>query len=225
MLPNWDYDHIDVWGDLCEQFAICAKGSVQSPIDLTNADEVSMKPIDFDYHAGAQAVFNNGHTVQIQCAANSSMVYDGERYTLGQFHFHHPSEHTIDGQYMAMEMHLVHKNPETDVLAVVAVMIQQGEVDNPCYAPIFDHLPLEVSDLAHADPLPFDPTILLPDDISHFYAYDGSLTTPPCSENVHWIVLGTPVQLSKRQIDAFARLYDHNNRPIQPRNQRPLNHT
>lgn len=225
MLPNWDYEDTELWGDLCEQFALCAKGSVQSPIDLSGAAEVPLKPLKFDYHAGAQALFNNGHTIQVQCASNSGMLHEGERYTLGQFHFHHPSEHTIDGQHMAMELHLVHKQLQTGTLAVVAVLIQQGETDNPCYAPIFDQLPSEISEPSNSNVIPFDPTILLPTDLSHYYEYTGSLTTPPCSENVHWFVLGTPVKLSKRQIDAFAKLYDHNNRPIQPRNKRPLLHT
>lgn len=225
MLPEWDYEDTEHWGDLCKQFILCAKGSVQSPIDLSAADEVSLKPIEFDYHAGAQALFNNGHTVQVQCASNSGMIYEGQRYTLGQFHFHHPAEHTIDGQLMAMELHLVHKDLTTGELAVVAVMIQPGDDHNPAYAPIFDRLPGQISDAEHGQPLQFDPSDLLPDDCCHFYAYTGSLTTPPCSEDVHWFVLGTPVRLSQAQIDAFAALYDHNARPVQPRNNRPLLHT
>jgi len=225
MLPDWNYNDPEHWGDLCSQFAICAKGSTQSPIDLSQADEVTLAPLKFDYHGGVQALFNNGHTIQLQCSQNSSLVYDGLRYTLGQFHFHHPSEHTIDGERAAMEMHLVHKQMDTGQLAVVAVLIQIGEDDNPQYAPIFDNLPAEVGDTEHAKPQRLDPSALLPEDWSHYYVYTGSLTTPPCSEDVKWIILGTPVQLSLAQVDRFADLYHNNARPLQPRNTRRLLHT
>jgi len=225
MEPHWDYDDTEQWGDLCEQFTLCAQGSNQSPIDLSSAAQVPLKPLQFDYHTGTQALFNNGLTVQVQCASNSGMIYNGHRYTLGQFHFHHPSEHTIDGQLAAMELHLVHKDLSTAALAVVAVMIYPGADDNPNYAPIFDRLPCEICQARDGCQLRFNPGDLLPDDLSHFYTYYGSLTTPPCSENVRWFVLGTPVSLSQAQIDAFANVYAHNARPIQPRNHRPLLHT
>lgn len=225
MLPNWDYGDTAHWGDLCLQFALCARGSVQSPIDLSGAQDVALNAIEFAYHDGVQGLFNNGHTVQVQCVRGSHIVFEDKRYALAQFHFHHPSEHTVEGKPLAMELHLVHQHLRSGEIAVVAVLIDVGEDDNPRYAPIFDHLPRHISDKTQATPIRFDPSALLPDERSHFYAYAGSLTTPPCSENVRWFVLGTPVRLSQKQVDGFVHLYANNARPVQPRNERPLLHT
>ena len=217
-MDGWNYDDIAAWEKLCD---LCASGSRQSPIDLSDATESPLAPLEFDYYNGVQGMFHTGTTVQVQCANNSSLHYDGETYRLVQFHFHHPSEHRTGSTPMAMELHLVHQNAESGV-AVVAVMIQAGDADNPHYAPVFDNLTPELSDRPTL--FDFDPAALLPADRSHFYTYNGSLTTPPCTENVRWFILDAPVTVSQRQIDIFAACFAPNARPLQSRNGRPVRH-
>src|SRR5579859_3767318 len=142
-LPHWTYEGSEGsgnWGKLDDRFAVCSTGRAQSPINLTKAQHIPLTDIKFDYKPSKLNIFNNGHTIQVNYDAGSSITYNEIQYNLVQFHFHHPSEHTIDGQSFAMELHFVHSNASGD-LAVVAVMIQQGDKDNPDYAAIFNNLP------------------------------------------------------------------------------------
>lgn len=222
---EWGYDGQqgpEHWGELDSTFSPCQRGKAQSPINLTHTNRKGAVNLSFDYHDMPLAIFNNGHTIQIACERNSSLSYQNERYNLVQFHFHHPSEHTIDGEFAAMELHLVHQHPERNEIVVIGVMLVEGNTDHAGYVPIFEHLPTTIGepDLKAQDRI--HPAHLLPADHTHFYAYEGSLTTPPCSEVVHWVVMADAVALSSSQIERFAALYDHNNRPIQPLNGRDL---
>ena len=216
---HWDYAGVggpEHWGKLQPGYATCAKGQRQSPIDIRQGIQVALDPIEFDYRPSAFRVLDTGHTVQVMPARGSSIVVSGRRYELLQFHFHRPSEERVDGQAFDMVLHLVHRDLDGR-LAVVAVLLTAG-VDQPQIQQVWNNLPLErqVEVLAAA---PMDLSQLLPDDLRYF-TYMGSLTTPPCTEGVLWMVLKTPLQLSPEQIAIFAHLYPMNARPTQPANGR-----
>ncbi len=211
------------WFELAPDFALCGEGKAQSPIDIRDAVETDLVDIDFHYGEAASAIVNNGHTIQVDVAAGSAIVYNGIGYDLLQFHFHAPSEHTIAGEAAPMEVHFVHSDPNSGALAVVGVLLTAGEADNEAYAPVLDAMPAEVGEpQALSSPLALD--ALLP-EAKGYYAYQGSLTTPPCSEVVRWLLLDTPVALSVEQIAAYTSLYDSNARPVQPLGKRDLLHT
>ena len=211
------------WFELAPEFSLCGEGKAQSPIDIRGAVETDLVDIDFHYSETAGAIVNNGHTIQVDLAAGSAITYNGIRYNLLQFHFHAPSEHTIAGEAAPMEIHFVHSDPNSGALAVVGVLLTEGEADNDGYAPVLDAMPAEPGEpQALTSPLALE--ALLP-DTTGYYAYQGSLTTPPCSEIVRWLLLDTPVALSAEQIAAYTSLYDGNARPVQPLGKRDLLHT
>ena len=206
------------WGALSPEFALCADGRAQSPVDIRDASELDLVDIDFHYGQTANNIFNNGHTIQVNVDGGSQIIYNEISYELLQFHFHSPSEHTIDGEAAAMEIHFVHQDGNSGNLAVVGVLLTEGDSDNEAYAAVFDHLPAEAG-----QPQPTGAAIalasLLP-EARGYYTYQGSLTTPPCSEIVRWLLLDEPVALSAGQIAAFRAIYDGNARPVLPRGQR-----
>ena len=220
---HWGYEGEegpDYWGELSDGYALCADGSAQSPIDISDAAELDLVDIEFNYGDTANRIFNNGHTIQVDVDEGSGIVYNGISYNLLQFHFHNPSEHTIDGQAAAMEIHFVHQDPNSGTLAVVGIMLTEGKRGNEAYAAVFDHLPAEASEpKARGNALSL--ATLLPASRT-FYTYQGSLTTPPCSEIVRWLLLDTPIELSAAQIEAFAAIHQGNARPTQPRGKRDL---
>lgn len=220
---HWGYEGEegpDYWGELSDDYALCADGSAQSPIDISDAAELDLVDIEFNYGDTANRIFNNGHTIQVNVDEGSGIVYNGISYNLLQFHFHNPSEHTIDGQAAAMEIHFVHQDPNSGTLAVVGIMLTEGERGSEAYAAVFDHLPAEAGE-PKARGNAFSLATLLPASRT-FYTYQGSLTTPPCSEIVRWLLLDTPIELSAAQIEAFAAIHQGNARPIQPRGKRDL---
>jgi carbonic anhydrase len=186
-------------------------GKRQSPIDIREGVKVALDPVNFDYQPTTFRVVDNGHTVQVNVAPGSSIEAMGQRYELQQFHFHRPSEERIDGRQFDMVAHLVHKSPEGR-LAVVAVLLERGAAQ-PLLERVWANLPLEKGDEVRAKGS-IDLTQLLPADRG-YYTYMGSLTTPPCSEGVLWMVMKQPVQLSPDQIGVFSRLYPMNARPVQ----------
>lgn len=221
---GWGYEDDngpDVWADLSSDYAACGEGMAQSPIDLTEATTTSLTPITFEYEEVPMAVFNNGHTIEVEYEEGSYIVYNEKHYDVLQFHFHQPSEHTLDGQSFPMELHIVHRS-ESGGLAVIGVMMAEGDEPNTAYATLFDNLPAEVSEPDEETTMTINVADLLPADTDTFYTYEGSLTTPPCSEIVRWLVLAEPVYLSADQIAAFGSIYDHNARPVQPLNERDL---
>jgi len=193
----------------------CA-GSEQSPVDISDAP-VHDADITFNYNPTALNIINNGHTIKVEYDEGSTITVEGKAYNLLQFHFHAPSEHTIDGEYYDMELHLVHQSDDGEY-AVIGVMITAGK-ENEAYKPVWDNMPAEEGELQTISGVTVNAIDLLPEDRS-YYRYDGSFTTPPCTEGVKWFVLSNPVELSEEQIDAFEAIYLGNNRPVQPMNER-----
>ena len=179
--------------------------------------------IAFHYQQSAGSIVNNGHTIQVDFDTDDFIIYNGIRYDLLQFHFHSPSEHTIDGEAAAMELHLVHADRNSGSLAVVGVLLIEGDSANEAYASTLEAMPADVGE-PEAVAEPIDLNALLP-ETRGYYTYQGSLTTPPCSEIVRWLLLDTPVALSREQIESYTALYDGNARPVQPLGARDLLHS
>lgn len=218
--PHWGYSG-DIspahWGDLDSHFALCKSGKNQSPVDLTHIVDSQLPPIGFHYSAGGSDEVNNGHTVQINYDKGSSITLDGHDYALKQFHFHTPSENHINGKAYPMEAHLVHADADGN-LAVIAVMFEEGG-ENAALAKAWSVLPDHVDQSVHL-PVKASAEDLLPKNRS-YYRFNGSLTTPPCTEGVVWLVMKQPVTASAEQISMFSKLMGHpNNRPIQSLNAR-----
>ena len=218
---HWTYsgeEGPENWAKLTPEFAACA-GKNQSPINLTGFIKAALKPIKISYRAGGNEILNNGHTVQVDYAAGSCISVDGIQFELKQFHFHAPSENQINGKSYAMEAHLVHADKDGN-LAVVAIMFTEG-AKNKALAKIWPLIPKNAGEKS-ALQSPFAVAQLLPSN-HDYYLYNGSLTTPPCTEGVRWLVMKTPVAASKEQVEAFAHVMHHpNNRPVQPVNARPV---
>lgn len=212
---HWGYEGTEGaehWGGLMPKYALCGNGQNQSPIDISDTVSADISNIVFNYQPTPLNIINNGHTIQVNYDEGSSIEVDGTSYQLLQFHFHTLSEHTLNGQHSAMEMHLVHKSNDGN-LAVVGVMMNQGSENSPL-APIWEHLPAEAGEEQQFSEVMIDAIDLLPSE-RHAYKYSGSLTTPPCSEGVKWLVLTTPVEVSEEQVAAFESIVGDNYRPVQ----------
>ncbi len=212
--PHWSYAGEvgpQAWGGLRAEFTQCSSGQRQSPIDIREGIAVDLEPIRFSYQSSSFGVVDNGHTVQVNVAAGNFIELGGRRFELQQFHFHRPSEERIDGRQFDMVAHLVHKDTEGK-LAMVAVLLDRGSVQ-PLVQTVWNNLPLEKHQETKAR-VSIDLSQLLPTD-RRYYTYMGSLTTPPCSEGVQWVVMRHPVAISQEQLDIFARLYPMNARPLQ----------
>jgi carbonic anhydrase len=212
---HWGYEGRGgprAWGRLKPEFSLCGSGARQSPIDIRDGLALDLEPLQLDYKPGAFAVIDTGHTVQVNVAPGNFIDIMGRRYELQQFHFHRPSEERVNGRQFEMDVHLVHRDAEGR-LAVVALLLERGAAQ-PLLHTVWNHLPLQRHEELTAR-VPIDLNGLLPAD-RRYYSYMGSLTTPPCSEGVLWVVLQQPLPVSARQIDIFARLYPMNARPIQP---------
>lgn len=221
--PHWGYKGhggASHWAELDESFAACKLGKQQSPINIETAKtkKAELAPLAFAYTASAAEVVNNGHTIQINLPAAGSVGIAGADYKLLQFHFHAPSEEFINGKPYPMVAHLVHKNAEGK-LAVVAVLFKRGK-ENAALKAVFANLPAKEGETKALE-APLNVADFLPKDQA-YYAFAGSLTTPPCSEEVRWQVLKTPVELSAAQIATFRKLYPMNARPVQPLNGRTV---
>jgi carbonic anhydrase len=221
--PHWSYDGHDGpenWGILAEAYGTCASGTQQSPIDLMEARLAPLPAISIDWKGFVPTVINNGHTIQVNSDKKGTMVLDGKTYTLLQFHFHHNSEHTVNGRHYPLEAHFVHQ-AEDGALGVLGVFFKEGQA-NPALQKIWNIAPLDPGQMKAKKK--FKPGALLPRDRGYF-RYEGSLTTPPCSEVVSWAVFDHPLEASRAQIDAFAGLYADNYRPVQNTNRRFILHT
>ncbi len=219
---HWSYEGAGGpanWGGISADYSACSVGNRQSPIDLSSDQTRDLSGIGFAYRPTTLAIVNNGHTVQVDHHGDSYVSIGRWPYRLRQFHFHSPSEHTIDGQYADVEMHLVHQDGQGR-LAVVGVMIESGE-HNPAFDEVWQRLPNQVGNPQVFEDAYIDPDGLLPDD-RNFFHYNGSLTTPPCSEGVSWFVMSSPITMSPEQIAQFKQIVDDNNRPIQQRYGRVL---
>lgn len=218
---HWGYSGevgADNWAKLSADNYQCS-GNNQSPINLTGFIEADLAPIKFNYSAMAKEILNNGHTVQVNLNSGSSIKLDGMTFDLLQFHFHAPSENHINGKSYPLEAHFVHSDKSGN-LAVVAVMFKEGS-ESQGLIPAWQQMPNHAGD-THALTAKFDGMNILPES-KGYYRFNGSLTTPPCSEGVRWLVMKSAVEASKQQISAFSSvLHEPNNRPIQATNARMI---
>ncbi len=209
----------EVWGQLSPDYFLCSEGKSQSPINIENASRVKLPEIGFNYRPSSLKILNNGLTIEVQYDEGSWIEIEDTKYMLQQFHFHSPSEHTLAESLFDLEMHLVHKSKE-GTIAVIGAMIRKGQ-NNEAFNPVWLNLPTNAGETRNVPDELINVDDMLP--ISRFsYRYDGSLTTPPCSEGVKWIVLTTPIEISETQIKVFRSIIHNNNRPVQPINGRKL---
>lgn len=214
---HWDYvgemgpEH---WGD---EFPTCGKGQKQAPLNIVGPFEKSKDALVVNYKDGPLKVLNNGHTIQVNVEPGSTLKINKTTYNLLQFHFHRPSEEQIDGKPMAMVAHFVHKS-EDGKLAVVGVLLNEGK-DHPLIKTIWEKAPRSEGPEQVVDGVKINPQNLMPASLAH-YSYEGSLTTPPCTEGVTFYILKTPVDIGKRQVADFP--FKRNARPVQPLNGRKI---
>jgi carbonic anhydrase len=217
----WTYQGAAHWGDLDPQYAACNTGKEQSPIDIDNVQEADLPPLAFESkNAPLRYVINNRYTIRVNYhSGNGNFLLVGDkRYQLTQFHFHHPSEEQIGGKSYPMEVHLMYQAGDGAV-AGVTVFVQAGSA-NPTVEMIWENMPTSEGqkEIAGSE---ISPAGLLPaEQVRAYYLYMGSVTAPPCTEGVTWFVLKAPIDLSAGQIDAFAKLFPDDARPLQPLNGR-----
>lgn len=221
---HWEYEGVDgpdAWAYLCVDYTPCG-GIVQSPIDIAGTtDDATLSAIPQTYIASATHIVNNGHTVQFNSDAGSSIIVNGEAYQLLQFHSHTHSEHTVNGTAYPLELHFVHKNSTTGKLAVIGVFFKEG-AENAALKPLLEHLPT-ASGGTYDSADTYNVASFFPSGKSYF-TYQGSLTTPPCSEIVTWTVMETAVEASHEQIKKFEDIEHENARPTQPIYGRTIRH-
>jgi carbonic anhydrase len=211
---HWSYEGAhgpDHWGDLDSASRVCSVGSQQSPIAIDGSIEAQLAPLQFDWARQADSIVNNGLTIQLNFGDGGVLKVGSERFALVQFHFHHPSEHLIDDKSFPMEAHFVHRNAAGS-LGVIGVLITTGK-PNPVFAKVTATMPPVEGPAVKADP-EINPSGLLPAKRG-YYLYSGSLTTPPCSETVDWMLLADPIEVAEADVAAFAKLYPMNARPAQ----------
>ncbi|MES9990922.1 MAG: carbonic anhydrase family protein [Candidatus Thiodiazotropha sp.] len=235
--PHWGYTGSSgpaEWFRLAKAFALCGSGKRQSPVDIWDEVPADLYPLEFKYKAIPLLVLNNGHTLQ----ANYNTVNQSDTVTIGdksypverrpvhestlmlgdvaykllQFHFHTPSEHAREGRRYPMEVHLVHKSGDGN-LAVIGVLFDRGE-ENPTLQKVLDNASGNINEVKLVQGVRINAADLLPAD-RELYHYSGSLTTPPCSENVNWFVMKNPIEVSDAQVKKFKNLIGENARPIQ----------
>ncbi len=234
---HWGYSGSaspDKWGSISNEFALCSSGKRQSPVDIKNEKSAVLYPLRFQYQSIPLRVINNGHTLQAnydtvsgeqtvsiggkpylmqtKSVYSSTLMLGDVPYKLLQFHFHSPSEHARKGERYAMEVHLVHKNANGN-LAVVSVLLKRGR-QNPILQKVLDNVSGRINEVNAAPGISVNATDLLPRNQQLFH-YSGSLTTPPCSENVNWFVMTMPMEVSDKQISQFSNLIGKNARPLQ----------
>ena len=228
---HWTYSGAggpDEWGKLATDFKTCSVGHHQSPIDLPAAAPVAAGALRAEFPAAALTIsptahlgsaVHNGHTIQVEFPHGDTLRIGGVPFELAQFHFHAPSEHTVAGQHFPAEIHFVHKSA-AGKLAVIGVLVKEGAA-NPAFASFDSALPKSSGAKALLDKVALDVAGLLPKTRT-IDRYDGSLTTPPCSEQVSWFVMTTAIELSKEQIATLTTALPENARPVQPPNGRAL---
>jgi carbonic anhydrase len=217
---HWSYGDGDDgpahWGDLDDAYSLCADGSHQSPVDLPAAPPAGDQVV-IDVGDADGVVADTGHTFQFTVGdgGGTSLTFDDEEYDLVQMHYHVPSEHTVEGYPADVEFHFVHQSADGGLL-VLGLMAEEG-AENPGAQPFID----AVDDDEDETDTGLDLSAILPDD-SAAYSYEGSLTTPACSEGVHWLVLEERIELSPEQLAVLTAAEDHNARPTQPLSDREI---
>ena len=226
------------WGNLSKDNLACSKGKTQSPININvdRAVKAELPALEFLYRPSPLSIVDNGHTIMVNYGEGSNLLVDGRQYRLIQFHFHKPSEEAINGERTDMVVHLVHQHHDGS-LAVVGVLMNTKKLgsakkswfgdeavkDNPTIQTLWNNIPL-IKGKTEMPGVMIDVNQLLPNDRNYF-TYMGSLTTPPCSENVLWFVMKNPIYVSEEQVKNFDRIYPMNARPLQPKGDRLIKET
>jgi carbonic anhydrase len=228
---HWGYEGGEgpiKWGSLSPVYALCAEGDGQSPINIFDAQVTGTQELKIDYGATAlkiafnqhvEDIIDNGHTIQVNVDPGSTITFGDKVYNLKQFHFHAPSEHTINGVHMPLEVHFVHQSDDGS-MAVLGVLLKEG-APNPNFASIIANLPTIKGESRHLEDEMLSLDLHLPENNS-VYFYMGSLTTPPCSENVQWVVLRDHPTISADQAKTISSVIGPNNRPVQKLNNRQI---
>ncbi|ASN05268.1 carbonic anhydrase [Virgibacillus necropolis] len=221
---HWSYNGQtgpENWAELSSEFKKCERGKEQSPVDIkTSKLEKKPKKVQFEYESTSFEIVNNGHAIQANAKGqkNNAFRLDRKEYQLGQSHFHAPSEHTVNGEHYDMEMHLVHKSKEGK-LAVVTFFVEEGK-ENKTLKGMWSNLPKQKGETSKLTKK-INPAHFISEN-QQAYIYNGSLTTPPCSEGVKWLIFKKPLQMSKEQINRFKEIHSHTNRPTQELNEREV---
>src|ERR1700722_3660598 len=218
--PHWSYEGAtgpEHWGDLEADFRTCEIGTQQSPIDIVGAVKASLRPVGIDYQKVPLRVWNNGHYLQINVPPGNQVNLAGVNYQLLQFHFHHPSEHLLDGVRFDMEAHFVNQSADGSLCAL-GVFIKRGAA-NPVLGAVVAAMQSQAGPDITVVGVTVDPRNLIPADPSYF-EYEGSVTTPPCPETVNWVVFRTPIEASPGQIERYGAVFPMDARPIQPLDRR-----
>jgi carbonic anhydrase len=228
---HWGYEGEEGperWAELSPEFALCAEGVEQSPIDLTDAELIEGPSLErqlgetvltLEQRATVMDIVDNGHTIQVTNDVPMALDVEGVHYELVQYHFHSPSEHTIDGDHAPLEVHFVHKSAAGQ-LAVIGILFEEGEHD-VMWDPVLSALPSAPGEARHIESLELELDELRPLP-KRYYAYNGSLTTPPCSEGVEWLVMAEKRQISPEQMATITAHLHDNNRPVRPLGDREL---
>lgn len=221
-IPKWDYqgkNSPENWGKISQEFAICATGKMQSPINISNSiQSANHQKINFFYKATPKAEINDGRTIEVQYGKGAYVDIDGHKYDLIQFHFHSPAEHLLQGKQYPLEMHLVHQDKDGH-LVVVGIWFKEGK-ENKILDSVWKVMPQKAGQKVNVSNI--DLQKLMPKNVD-FFRYEGSLTTPPCTEGVNWFIFKQPLEVSKEQIKKFQQtIKESNNRPIQPLNDRKI---
>lgn len=215
---HWSYEGEagpEHWGSLSKENSACSAGSQQSPLDIRGAIKADIPGLALNWKSGG-AILNNGHTIQVKAAPGGTLRRGDKPYELVQYHFHAPSEHLVEGHRFPMEVHFVHKHAETGALGVLGVFFVPGAA-NATFASLAATFPQKTGEqtaLPNVDPIGLLPTSL------KYWAYEGSLTTPPCSEIVGWMIAQDPIEVDAADIDRFTALYSMNARPALVANRR-----
>ena len=223
---HWTYEGKsgpEYWGELSDTFIECKIGKNQSPVNIDTSNTVDFKqdPIALNYSMlVAEQIKNTGHSVQVDLRTGGTMTLDGTDYELKQFHFHTPSENTVNGKHFPLEAHFVHQNKEGN-LAVLAMMFIPGKPDSTLNA-LWESMPMKAGDSNRLSAKSLK-SIETDSKFSNYYLFNGSLTTPPCSEGVRWVVMQTPMTVSESQVKKLQEALKHpNNRPVQELNARKI---
>tara|TARA_R110000850_G_scaffold137469_3_gene258637 strand:+ start:311 stop:1027 length:717 start_codon:yes stop_codon:yes gene_type:complete len=208
------------WGNLDPTYASCKTGDQQSPIDISNTVEKEGEPLEFHYTTSQLSLVNNGHTIQQNLDPGSYVVANGKKFNALQFHFHHGSEHTVEGEQFAMEMHIVHAADDGELL-VVGTLLELGDDPNPFLATFWDKMPAVAHSNLNDASVTLNLADFIPEDVD-LYAYKGSLTTPPGTEGVNWYLFEETREISPAQEKVYRNIHPNSFRPTQPLNGRSV---
>jgi carbonic anhydrase len=214
---HWGYDDAKTWGEHDVAYRACSIGGEQSPVDLTGAIKANIQAPILSWKPQTFKVANNGHTIQANAAPGSFATSENGKFELKQFHFHTPSEHAVKGKRAAMEAHFVHADEKGELFVLGAFLQAGAKTKNKAFAALMEAAPQKEGEAELKAPI--DATALLPKK-RNFFRYEGSLTTPPCSEVVTWNVFSEPVEVATNDIESFKKIFPMNARPLQPLHRR-----